>query len=61
LQPILKKERIMKKNYNQPIVETTDLIAGGQALCSSPAGIGAGTGGGTTGDIPSGGSSIGGD
>lgn len=42
----------MKKNYNQPIVETTDLIAGGQALCSSPAaGIGAGTGGGTTGDI----------
>lgn len=41
----------MKKNYNQPNVETTDLIAGGQALCSSPAGIGAGTGGGTTGDI----------
>ncbi len=42
----------MKKNYNQPIVEITELIAGGQALCSSPAaGIGAGTGGGTTGDI----------
>ena len=53
----------MKKNYNQPMVETTELIAGGQALCSSPAaGIGAGsTGGGTTGDIPGGGSSIGGD
>ena len=46
----------MKKNYNQPIVETTELIAGGQALCSSPAaGIGAGTGGGTTGDIIGGG------
>ena len=45
----------MKKIYNQPIVETTELIAGGQALCSSPAaGIGAGTGGGTTGDIGSG-------
>lgn len=41
----------MKKIYNQPIVETTELIAGGQALCSSPAaGIGAGTGG-TTGNI----------
>lgn len=26
----------MKKNYNQPVVETTDLIAGGQALCASP-------------------------
>ena len=39
----------MKKNYNQPIVETTDLIAGGQALCSSPADIGAG---GTTSEIP---------
>jgi len=46
----------MKKNYNQPIVETTELIAGGQALCSSPAaGIGAGTGEGTTGDIIGGG------
>lgn len=46
----------MKKNYNQPIVETTELIAGGQALCSSPAaGIGAGTGAGTTGDIIGGG------
>ena len=42
----------MKKIYNQPEVETTELIAGGQALCSSPAaGIGAGTGGGTTDDI----------
>ena len=62
MQPILKKERIMKKNYNQPIVETTDLIAGGQALCASPAaGIGAGTGGGTTEDIPGGGSTIPGD
>ena len=46
----------MKKNYKQPNVETTELIAGGQALCSSPAaGIGAGTGGGTTGDIIGGG------
>ena len=45
---------IMKKNYNQPMVETTDLIAGGQALCASPAGISGGTGGGTTGDIGSG-------
>ena len=26
----------MKKNYNQPIVETTEFIAGGQALCGSP-------------------------
>ena len=43
----------MKKMYKQPVVETTELIAGGQALCSSPAGIGAGTGGGTTGDIGS--------
>ena len=52
----------MKKNYNQPIVETTELIAGGQALCSSPAaGIGAGTGGGTTGDIVSGDTTIPGD
>ena len=39
----------MKKNYNQPIVEATDLIAGGQALCASPAGIG---GGDNTGNIP---------
>jgi len=38
----------MKKNYNQPMVETTDLIAGGQALCASPAGI---SGGGDTGGI----------
>ena len=30
----------MKKNYNQPIVEATDLIATVQALCASPAGIG---------------------
>ena len=47
----------MKKNYNQPIVEATDLIAGGQALCTSPAvGIsGGGTGSGTTGDIIGGG------
>ena len=51
----------MKKNYNHPMVETTDLIAGGQALCASPAGISGGSGGGTTNDIPGGGSSIGGD
>ena len=48
--------------YKQPIVEATELIAGGQALCTSPgAGISAGTGGGTTGDITGGGSSIPGD
>ena len=47
----------MKKNYNQPIVEATDLIAGSQALCASPAaGISGGTGSGTTGDIIGGGS-----
>ena len=45
----------MKKNYNQPKVETRSLIVIGQALCVSPgAGIGAGTGGGTTGDIGNG-------
>ena len=39
--------------YIQPMVETTELIAGGQALCTSPgAGISAGsTGSGTTGNI----------
>ena len=26
----------MKKMYKQPIVEATELIAGGQALCTSP-------------------------
>ena len=26
----------MKKNYNQPIVEATELIVSGQALCTSP-------------------------
>ena len=26
----------MKKNYNQPIVEATDLIVSSQALCTSP-------------------------
>ena len=26
----------MKKNYNQPIVETTNLIVSSQALCTSP-------------------------
>ena len=26
----------MKKNYNQPIVETTNFITCGQALCGSP-------------------------
>ena len=49
----------MKKMYKQPIVEATELIAGGQALCTSPgAGISAGTGGGTTGDITGGGGAI---
>lgn len=49
----------MKKNYNQPIVETTNLIVSSQALCISPgAGIGSGTGGGTTGDIGGGSSPI---
>ena len=48
----------MRTMYIQPMVETTELIAGGQALCTSPgAGISAGTGGGTTGDISGGGSS----
>ena len=38
----------MKKNYNQPIVEATELIVSGQALCTSPVtGI---SGGGSTGD-----------
>lgn len=37
------------------MVETTELIAGGQALCTSPgAGISAGTGGGNTGNINNG-------
>lgn len=27
---------IMKKNYNQPTVEATELIVSGQALCTSP-------------------------
>jgi len=31
---------IMKKYYNQPIVEATDLIATSQALCASNTGIG---------------------
>jgi len=26
----------MKKNYNQPTVEATELIVSGQALCTSP-------------------------
>lgn len=39
--------------YNQPNVEVTEFIAGGQALCGSPAGISGGTGNGTTGDIGS--------
>ena len=33
-----------KKNYNQPIVETTNLIVSSQALCTSP-GTGIGGGG----------------
>ena len=52
----------MKKNYNQPIVEATELIVSGQELCTSPVtGISGGTGGGTTGDITGGGSTIPGD
>ena len=39
---------IMKKMYKQPIVETTGLIAGGQALCSSPQQQGIESGGNTS-------------
>ena len=46
----------MKKNYNQPIVETTRLEIYGQALCASPTGLPiSGGGGGTPEPIPSGG------
>lgn len=47
----------MKKNYNQPIVETESLLNGVQALCSSPAaGLPiSGGGSGTPEPIPSGG------
>lgn len=38
----------MKKMYKQPIVEATELIAGGQALCTSP-GAGISGGGNTSG------------
>jgi hypothetical protein len=38
---------IMKKYYNQPIVEATDLIATSQALCASPGGTGIQNGGDT--------------
>ena len=52
----------MKKNYNQSIVETTNIIVSSQALCTSPApgtipNSGEGTGSITT---PPGGSIIGG-
>lgn len=46
----------MKKNYNQPIVEATELIVSGQALCTSPTGLPiSGGGGGTPEPIPVGG------
>lgn len=40
----------MKKYYNQPIVEATDLIVTSQALCASPGTQGI-SGGGNTGDM----------
>lgn len=50
----------MKKMYKQPIVEATELIAGGQALCTSPgAGISGGTGGTGGSEFPGGGGPIG--
>ena len=41
----------MKKNYNQPIVNADQVQLTALMLGASPAGIGAGTGGGTTGNI----------
>ena len=46
----------MKKNYNQPIVNAEQVQLTALMLGASPAGIGAGTGNGTTGDIGGGGS-----
>ena len=53
----------MKKNYNQPIVEAAEVFATSLMQAASPAaGINAGTGGGTTGDINvPGGDPLGGD
>ena len=54
----------MKKNYNQPIVEAAEVFVTSLMQAASPAaGISAGTGGGTTGDInvPGGGNPLGGD
>lgn len=45
-----------KKIYNQPRVETMQMVPGTVVLAGSPGkGIGAGTGNGTTGDIIGGG------
>lgn len=41
----------MKKNYNHPIVNAEQVQLTALMLGASPAGIGAGTGSGTTGDI----------
>lgn len=50
----------MKKNYNQPIVEATELIVSGQALCTSPVtGITGGSGGTGGSEFPGGGGPIG--
>ena len=55
----LENQEVMKKNYNQPIVETARLEITGQTLCASPgAGISGGSGSGTTGDIGGGSSPI---
>ena len=44
----LLKITIMKKNYNQPMVETTIMMACGQALCASDSGnVDLGGGGGS--------------
>ena len=48
----------MKKNYNQPIVNAEQVQLTALMLGASPAGIGAGTGNGTTGDIGGGSSPI---
>ena len=42
----------MKKMYKQPSVEQAEMLTGSIVMAGSPAGIGAGTGNGTTGDIP---------
>ena len=44
----LENQEVMKKNYNQPIVETARLEITGQTLCASPGALinsGSGTGG----------------